>query len=194
MAIILAICALVGGYFFLKYFNTIDVSIFSSTDEEYEPFGMITVAICGFVGAFSAGGAFIDSLFKLRWEMMNIYMTAAYVGAICLAYCVYDAIVRMRSVGAIIGKISFLWIACGIGALVGALGAVAVICVLAVVLVLYVLAAMLKGSSSSSGKKSWKADDGTTIEESKGICGESYYSDNSGRNYEKVDDTTFREK
>lgn len=194
MAILLAICALVGGYFFLKYFNTIDASLFASTDEEYEPFGMITVAVCGFAGALAAGGEFIDSMFKLGWNMMNIHMMAAYVGAVCLAYCVYNAIVRMRSVGAIIGKIVFLWVACGIGALVGALGAVVVICALVIMVILYVLSAMASGSSSSSGKKSWKADDGTRIEESKGVCGESYYSGNDGKSYDKVDDTTFREK
>lgn len=193
MGIILAICALVGGYFFLKYFDRIDASLFGSTDENYESFGMITVAICCFAGAVAAGGAFIESMFNFGWKMQSIHLMAAYIGAFCLAYCVYNAIVRMQSVGAIIGKILFMWVACGIGGLVGALGAVAVICVLILVAVLYVLAAVLSGNSSS-GKKSWKASDGTVIEESKGICGESYYQGNDGRNYDKVDDTTFREK
>lgn len=192
MVIIVAICALVGGYFFLKYFDRIDLSFFGSTDEDYEPFGMIVVAICGFAGAVAAGGAFIEGMFDFGWNIRIIHLMALYLGAFCLAYCAYDAIVRMRTVGAIIGKTVFLWVACGIGALVGMLGAVAVICVLIIVAVLYILTAMLSGGSSS--KKRWKADDGTVIEEEKGICGESYYRGSDGQSYDKVDDTTFREK
>lgn len=192
MGIILAICALVGGYFFLKYFDRIDASLFSSTDENYEPFGTITVAICCFAGAVAAGGVFIESMFNFGWQMQSVHLIAAYIGALCLAYCVYNAIVRMQSVGAVIGKIVFMWIACGIGGLVGALGAVAVICILILVAVLYLLAAVLSGKNNS-GKKTWKSDDGTVIEESKGVLGESYYHGSDGKGYDKVGDTSFRE-
>lgn len=192
MAIILAICALVGGYFFLKYFDRIDSSFFGFTDVDYEPFGMITVAVCGFAGAVAAGGAFIEEMFHFGWSVQTIYLMALYLGAVCLAYCVYEAIVRMRSVGAVCGKITFLWVACCISALVGAIGAVVVMCVLIIVALLYIVGAML---SSSGGKgRRWRADDGTVIEESKGILGESYYDGNDGKSYEKTSDTTFREK
>lgn len=192
MVIILAICALVGGYFFLKYFDRIDSSFFGSTDAEYEPFGMIVVAVCGFAGAVAAGGTFIEEMFHFGWPVQTIYLMALYLGAICLAYCVYEAVVRMRSVGVIFGKIVFLWVACCIAALVGALGAVLVMCVLIIVAVLYIVGAML-GSSGGKGKR-WRADDGTVIEESKGFCGESYYSGNDDRSYEKTGETTFRKK
>lgn len=192
MAILLAICALVGGYFFLKYFDRIDSSFFGSTDADYEPFGMIIVAVCGFTGAVVAGGTFIEEMFHFGWSVQTIYLMALYLGAICLAYCVYEAVVRMHSMGAVFGKIVFLWMACCIGAVVGALGAVVMICILIVIAVLYIVSAML--SSSGSKGKRWRADDGTVIEEAKGICGESYYSGNDGRSYEKTGDTTFRER
>ena len=51
--------------------------------------------------------------------------------------------------------------------------------------------------ASSSGKKSkrkWELDNGDTVTESKGICGESYYKGDSGRSYDRNSDGTFQEK
>lgn len=189
MVILLAICALVGGYFFLRYFNRIDTFLFGSTTEDYEPFGVITVIICAFAGALGGGKEFLNKMFHWDW---NITIVNSVI-AVCLAYCVYSAIVRMHSVGVVIGKILFLWVACAIGVVVGALGAVVVICVLAVMAVLYVAGALLGGSGSKGGKR-WKLEDGTEVNESSGLMGEKYYRGNNDRNYGKSGDNLFHEK
>lgn len=192
MVIILAICALAGGYFFLRYFNRIDRSLFDSTDTDYEPFGMIVVAVSGFAGALAAGGTFIEEIGHFGWRIQSVYLMAIHIGAICLAYSVYEAVTRMHSAGAVFGKTVFLWIACCIGGVIGALGSVVMICVLIIVAVLYILSAVL---SDSGGKgKRWRADDGTVIEESKGLFGESYYNGNDGKSYDKTGDREFTEK
>lgn len=193
MVIILAICALIGGYFFLKYFNRIDCAFFDSTDADYEPFGIIMVAVSGFAGAIAAGGAFIEEICHFGWDMWTIYLWAIHLGGLCLAYCVYEAITRMHSVGAVFGKIVFLWIACCIGGVAGALGSVAVICVLIIVAVLYILSAVLN-SSGGKGGKSWILEDGTRVKESSGILGEKYYDGDNGKSYEKTGDREFTEK
>lgn len=82
MVIILAICALVGGYFFLKYFDRIDSSFFGSTDADYEPFGMIVVAVCGFAGAVAAGGTFIEEMFQLGALMFPFLVIVPFFGCL----------------------------------------------------------------------------------------------------------------
>lgn len=61
---------------------------------------------------------------------------------------------------------------------------------------------LLEGISSDSSnskskrksKRKWKLDNGDTVTESKGICGESYYDGDSGRSYDRNSDGTFSEK
>lgn len=55
------------------------------------------------------------------------------------------------------------------------------------ILVLWLVLTIAFGNSSSKGKRRWKSTDGTVIEESKGMCGESYYEDKVGNSYHKVE-------
>jgi len=192
MVIVLAIAALVGGYFFLKYYNNIDVSFFGSTSEDYEPFGSVTVLFCALAGAVSTGGEFINEITRAGWYMKDLHIGALVVGAVCLSYCIYNAIIRMKSTGAIVGKIVFLWAACGIGALVGALGSVVVLCVVILVMVLYIIGGALSGGSKSG--KRIVLEDGTEVEEKSGLLGEKYYKGKDGRDFDRIGEDLFREK
>lgn len=62
-------------------------------------------------------------------------------------------------------------------------------------IVYFFLVGGIKGASSSGkSKRKWKLDNGDTVTESKGICGESYYDGDSGRSYDRNSDGTFQEK
>lgn len=91
------------------------------------------------------------------------------------------------SVGIKIFRSVYVLLLCAVGFVVGFYSAVIFSFILIGLFVLMVLYYMVFDSKEKSGKI--VLDDGTKITHEKGLCGEDYYSDQSGRQYERSGDT-----
>lgn len=188
--IVLGIGALVGGYHFLKRYNQMDMALFGSTSENYQPFGLYTVILCALAGVVvGIGGMF--AVMNCSGDFPDFLTAGALIASVCLSYCVYNAVLRMETKRDIYRKIGFQWGACGISIVVGALGSVVVACVLVIVIFLYIVTGIFKEGSKG---KVWQLEDGTKVKESSGIMGEKYYRGNDGRSFDKTGDREFTER
>lgn len=61
-------------------------------------------------------------------------------------------------------------------------------------LIAWIIFGVVLGGNGKSSKRKWELDNGDTVTESKGICGESYYKGDSGKSYDRNPDGTFQEK
>ncbi len=157
LIIILAIAALVGGYFFIKKYKTIDKALFGKV-VDYKPFGINMVYISAIIGAIFGCvflyGEFANKTVDSTTPLLLIYFI--YIHIFCL--CVYQAILRLDTVGAIIGKSLWMLFSCVLAAVIGAVGSVVIICII----ILYLVIAVLGGMIFGSGKKTKiREEDGT---------------------------------
>lgn len=193
--IIIGIGAFVGGYYFLKKYNQMDMALFGSTSENYQPFGLYTVSLCALAGIVTGIGVMFSVINNDYSELPGFLTISSVIASVCLSYCVYNAVLRMESKEDIYRKIGFQWGGCIISIIVGVLGSVVVVCVLAIVILFYSIAGLLSGGSGSGkGSKQWLLEDGTKVKESSGLFGEKYYDGNNGRSYNKTGEREFRER
>lgn len=189
--VIAAIAALVGGYQFVKHYEEMDCYFFNKTEAHYESFGIMQVFACGVFGALAVFLPLLQWMFTTNWNMESINSALILYVIMAFSYNLYEAIVKMSSAGAMIGKFVFLTLACVVGGLVGALGSVVIIGLITLYLLALLFSAVLKGDSQSS-KKRTVLDDGTELKNEKGICGEDNYSDSSGNTWDRSGDTFTR--
>lgn len=188
--IVLGIGALVGGYHFLKRYNQMDMALFGSTSENYQPFGLYTVILCALAGVVvGIGGMF--AVMNYSGDFSGFLTAGALIASVCLSYCMYNAVLRMETKRDIYRKIGYQWGACAISIVVGALGSVVVACVLVIVIFLYIVTGIFKEGSKG---KVWQLEDGTKVKGSSGIMGEKYYRGNDGRSFDKTGDREFTER
>lgn len=190
--IVLGIGALVGGYYFLKKYNRMDMALFGATSQDYQPFGLPTVILCASAGVVAGIGCMFAAINGHSGDLPGFLYVGLLIASVCLSYCVYNAVLRMEEKQDIYRKIGFQWGACAVSIVVGFLGSVVVACALAIVILFYIITGVLNGGGK--GGKSWILEDGTRVKESSGLFGEKYYEGNDGRNFDKTGDREFTEK
>lgn len=181
--------------FIERWINALDKKLFTPTEKcktVYKPFKW--EAICAFVGflilaaisIFSkhseSAAAFICGavIFIVFWTIQGVYLWKT---------------LRFFQGGWVkTGRIFFVFLMCAIGEAIGTLAAACVVFVCFLIVAYYVIKFVLAMTFESVGSKTvYRTSDGTKITETKGLCGESYYEGNDGRNYERNGDT-FTEK
>lgn len=191
-----AVGALLLGILFIKYYNRIDKYFFGRTkcvvptirngqptlgvvtkETDYEPFGRTQILICAFCGAL-LGGIIIATSFRIDYDSAKyLTLAIALIVVSTLSYNLYEAIARMTSFGACVGKVLFLTVTCVIGFGCGVLGS-ALVC-LAIMIYIIILAMCLAIS---------KADNRIVVKKTgSGLFGEQYYKEVDGsRKFEKI--------
>lgn len=172
-----------------------DYAIFARKDDD-TPFATVSSGFCInlTVGIVAAAVIVIGSLFGDQKTLQTYLISAA--GGCALLYSIWFLCVTLgyfNSVWAKIGRSLYVvvinLIGCCVGIIMGVYLTLAAIAVLIIIIALKCLA----GDSSSSSRHKIVLNDGTELTESKGICGESYYHDNGGRQYDKVGENTYVE-
>lgn len=181
--------------------NWMDSKFFQKNYPEYQSKFANQVLI---VTAISIGTSLLLSLFAV-YALENatvIYGPVIHTGVLSIYTCTF--LVRQwrflvgpwRKIGYVIFCAIFLVI---LGPFLFSMLVLAVLLSIAIQLALFVLSIILMiislfSGGSSSSRKRWKLDNGDTVEESKGLFGESYYSGAGGKSYDKHGDDYFSEK
>lgn len=146
VSILIAIAALVGGYFFVMKYDSIEEKFFG----EDASAGQLFVLASGVAGALMTIGIFAHQM--INFDMPEAFFP--YVGGCLLAIvygaAVFDSFFNSDGYGRAIGKMVMRLFACGIGAAMGA--AVSMILIAGVVLWIFlkIFGAALSSQSSSS--------------------------------------------
>lgn len=150
VSILLAIAALVGGYFFVMKYDSIEEKFFGEDASS----GQLFVFASGVAGALMAVGIFAHQMFNFDMPDMFFPFVGGCLLTIVYGVSVFDAFFTSSGYGRAIGKMVVRIFGCGIGALMGA--AVSVILIIGVVLwiVLKFFGAAMSSSSSSSSSSS----------------------------------------
>jgi hypothetical protein len=99
------------------------------------------------------------------------------------------------SVGKKIGRTVYVVVLCGIVAAIGFYLAVLAMYIIMAAIGLWVLFQVVLGGSSESRKKNRiKLENGEELDVERGMLGEKYYTDSSGREYEETSSGSFRMK
>lgn len=157
LIILLILAAVVGGYFFLKKYDRIDKYLFSSV-ENYKPFGLKIVYISAIAGAVFGCIFMYSELSDTELNLKPIYLMAYTIFVYILSMSIYQTILTLDSVGAIIGKSLWMLLSCALAAVIGFAGSIVIICII----ILYLVIAVLGGMIFGSGKKTKiRESDGT---------------------------------
>lgn len=184
--------------------NWMDAKFFEKNYPEYQSKFANQVLI---VTAISIGTSLLLSLFAVH-VLENVTVVkyelgpAVLFGVLGIYTCTY--LIRQwrflagpwRKVGYVIFCSIFLIL---LGPILFPMLVMVVLLSIAIQLALFVLSIILMiislfSGGSSSSRKRWKLDNGDTVEESKGLFGESYYSGAGGKSYDKHGDDYFSEK
>lgn len=184
--------------------NRMDTKFFQKNYPDYQSKFANQVLI---VTAISIGTSLLLSLFAVyvlesTADMQNEYGPVILAGVLSIYTCIF--LVRQwrflvgpwRKVGYVIFCSIFLIL---LGPVLFPMLVMLVLLSIAIQLALFVLSIILMiislfSGGSSSSRKRWKLDNGDTVEESKGLFGESYYSGAGGKSYDKHGDDYFSEK
>lgn len=139
----------------------------------------------------------IVSIFKKNTDTFNtvaaIIALVAVVG-FAVFFLIHD-LPAFETTGKKVGRTAYVLILCGIAFVVGFYLAMLVMYAAIAAGVFYLLYILVFGDSSDSRKKKRiKLDNGEELKVERGLCGEEYYTDSSGKEYERISSNTFREK
>ena len=181
----------------LAFFYILDKRIWKENLCTNRAFATLSLLMVAVLGAILSGGEILNSWFGWDTEVEAFPILALCI--IIYGYNVGESILALGRPLTVLGRsLLFLLagvVAVGLGMLLSAI--VIVVCALVVGLLLLALVfTLLAGGSGSSGggKRKWRLDDGTEVEESSGLLGEKYYRGNDGKNYEKGSGDTFTER
>lgn len=185
--IFFAILALIGGYFLIKKYNSLDRAFFGYNDPDYETSGL------GFVIVGIAIGAVLTIIYAV-WSMLdynqNFHSFINYLGgcllALNLAIAWFRTLTGPLPISGAIGKTVFLTFTILVGVLMGIAGSFIVLAAV----VLYIILAAVSGASSSDSGKKVKASSGDIIDSFFGDktlthSGGDEYRDSAGNRYRR---------
>lgn len=172
-----------------------DHLIFARKDDDM-PFITVSSGFCISltIGILAAAIIVVCSLFGDQ-KTLELYMItgAAGLSVLYTIWFLWQTLSYFRTVWSKIGRSLYVLViniaACYLGIILGVWLTLAALAVLVLIVVLK----LIGGDSGSSRRHTIVLTDGTELTETKGICGESYYQDGCGRDYDKVSDNTFRE-
>lgn len=161
--IIIMIIALVGGYFFIKRFSSIERYFFGSDDANADEAGsgVTFLMVATAIGALATAWGIIANIFDLSYSKEGITYTGVSLVVLVIFGSMAHAAFHSNSVGRMIGKMAFMALSCLLGALVGAAGSVIVFGILVIVMFIYIFGAALSGNSSSSSRSSYSSSNNT---------------------------------
>lgn len=182
--LILAIVALIGGYFFLKKYNKIDASLFKSV-EGYKPFGTQMVYLSAIVGAIFGGIFLYNGFASTNWNLDVLIVIVYTLFVLILCISIYQSILAFDTIGGMIGKSLWMIFSCALAFVIGAAGSFVVFCVI----VLWCMWLFVKLSINSFiYSETIKDEDGNTHRVRKRF---SLFNDET---YEDEEDNVFKKK
>lgn len=172
MSILLAIIALIAGYFFIKNFDAVENYFFHDKNDKGFSTPEILLFISIGMGALTGIYSVLGKWFDFVENPIDGYSTggAVYLCVICMG--IYYSFLKYQTVTSICTRSIFIVLSCTIGFYIGFAGSLIVIGLLLLILALYVFAAMFGGGSSGSGKKTIVDGNGEEHELSRGMLGE----------------------
>ncbi len=158
LVIVLAIIAVIAGYFFIKKYNDMDKALFGDI-KGYHPIGIYLVYISVTMGAIF-GGLFLYQ--ELGDESLNtdmFYVLVYTIMSLILCTSIYQSILIFDSAELIIGKSLWTIFSCALAFIIGAAGSFIVFCVV----VLWIMWLFVKLSINSFiYSETIKDEDGNT--------------------------------
>jgi hypothetical protein len=174
--------------------NWLDTKLFTSaTAEAIKPsfLPMLWSLGLSFLGGIIVG---LHSLFAENTDTFTTIVFGiiiALILGICVWYLILD-LKRFPQIGIKIGRSAYILFLAGLSLVVGFYLAVIVLMIAIFALVLWVL--WIAVFDKDKNKKSFTLSNGDEVTVEHGLCGEKYYTGQSGKEYETTNGETFTEK
>lgn len=146
-SIIIAIAALIGGYFFVKKYDAIETSIVGAEDETD---GKVFVIWSAGAGALMTLGIILHNMIHFNLPDWIFPYCGGAALVIVFGLSMFDAMFNTATTGRAIGKTVVRFVACLIGAAMGAAVSVIAIGIIILWFLLKVFSGALSSTSSSS--------------------------------------------
>ncbi len=158
LILILAVAALVGGYFFLKKYRKMDAALFGDV-EGYNPSGIYIVYASAVIGAIIGCIFMYTEMTDKHIDTEIPSVVICTIMALILCTSIYHSILTFDNVGTVVGKSLWLLFSCALAAVIGAVGSFIVFCVV-VLWIMWLFVKLLINSFIYS--ESMKDEDGNT--------------------------------
>lgn len=149
--IIIAILALVAGYYFVKKYDSIENYFFGASDEAD---GKVFVIWSAAAGAIVSAGEILHQIFKFDLPQWFFFFLGGAFLIVIFAMAMYDALFNTATIGRAIGKIALRLVACVIGGAMGVAGSIIVFLAICLWLVLQILSGTVSGMGKSASESS----------------------------------------
>lgn len=143
--IILAILAIVGGWYLLKNYDRFDIRLFANPEEgSYSPSGKMMVIFAGVIGTVAGGIVLAENVLNVNAEMWIIKYTIGALFFTCLMAAFMQALLSYRVLGQALGKCAFMFGYCLVAFIIGILGSWIVFAALIIYLFVIIINMMFK--------------------------------------------------
>lgn len=205
--LVIGIIALVLGFLFIKSYNRIDCHFFGRIkqwfpslkneqdefkknvvlDSTYEPFGRWQVIASALIGAMCVVVPILKQVFYVDLNSRSILLSVILLLVVIISYNLYESITRMPTAGTRIGKFLFMLMSCAIGLGFGILGSLIVFAAIVLYVIIFALRVAVSGPELKKGEV--MLDNGTILQNKKGLFGEDNHVDSDGNVWVRNGDT-----
>lgn len=179
----------------LSFIYLLDKNFWGEKINSNRYFSTISFLFCALLGAILGGLNYLNGMFD--WDFrLQLTLTICLGNVITIAGLnIAESIMSTESAGIAVLRSLLMIVVMPLGFALGYIASVIVLVIITIAVVVFLLVTMLQimlgGGSSNSNKI--KLDNGVTLKETKGICGESYYDGDDGKSYSSDDGQTFRQ-